>query len=358
MIMRIPEWGLAFIMAIIAHMAMAVGLGGKQEVLIERGPGDGAPLIVGSLVNSFSGDVETEEATEADAVTETGEMAETEDISEAEEVPETPETEPVRETATAPETPEIREIPPVQESRPLEENREIHDAGPVRTSRDLKTAMVTQKLAANIIRPDELSVPEAEELPEPSLNAVLPSPPQEVSEVVHQTAVMEETRKPEIRPIPVKKKFEKKKPAKKKIVKKKAAKKKIIKKKRMAKGARADSRRGGSGGHGRAGGGGKGLGGRAMMSSYQGRVVAHLRRYKFYPKEARRRGIRGLVRVKFTINSAGRVISSRLVSGSGSPVLDSGAHATIRRANPFPSFPKGLGRKRMTFIVPISFNTR
>ncbi len=104
--------------------------------------------------------------------------------------------------------------------------------------------------------------------------------------------------------------------------------------------------------------GGRGEGGQALRSNYKGRIIAHLRRHRQYPREAKRRGIKGTARMRFTLNALGRVLNSRLIASSGSAVLDKGARSTVKRANPFPPFPKGLNKSRWTFTVPIRFNVR
>lgn len=54
------------------------------------------------------------------------------------------------------------------------------------------------------------------------------------------------------------------------------------------------------------------------------RVRAELARSLTYPRAASRRGIEGRVMVSFEIRG-GRVVSSSVVSGSGSPILDEAA---------------------------------
>lgn len=55
-----------------------------------------------------------------------------------------------------------------------------------------------------------------------------------------------------------------------------------------------------------------------------GRVRAELARSLIYPRAASRRGIEGRVMVHFEIRG-GRVVSSSVVLGSGSPILDEAA---------------------------------
>jgi periplasmic protein TonB len=92
------------------------------------------------------------------------------------------------------------------------------------------------------------------------------------------------------------------------------------------------------------------------LSSWQGRVMAHLNRRKRYP----RGGGRGRTFVLFVVDRSGHVRSSRLVRSSGNRALDSAAVALARRASPLPAPPadvkRGMSRIRLT--VPIDYTRR
>lgn len=97
-------------------------------------------------------------------------------------------------------------------------------------------------------------------------------------------------------------------------------------------------------------------GGEAERSNYAGRVVAHLNRHKQFPRTAMQRRVNGTVMVRFSLARDGRVTSARLQRGSGHRVLDEAALAMVRRADPFPPIPPGLGRNSMSFTAPIEFH--
>jgi len=107
-----------------------------------------------------------------------------------------------------------------------------------------------------------------------------------------------------------------------------------------------------------AGGANRQAEGRASVSSYQATLFAHLRRFKQYPAEARRQGIRGTASVTFTVDASGRVVGASLSGSSGAAILDREALAIVRRASPFPPMPAGLGQPRMTVRAPIRFDIR
>jgi periplasmic protein TonB len=92
--------------------------------------------------------------------------------------------------------------------------------------------------------------------------------------------------------------------------------------------------------------GARGIGrGRSDNSAnYNGRVHAHLSRYKQYPIVARRAGVQGTVGVKFSIDGSGRVTSVSLTRSAGSTLLDQEAVAMVRRASPLPAPQDGKDR--------------
>ncbi|WP_082610079.1 energy transducer TonB [Bosea sp. Root381] len=87
-------------------------------------------------------------------------------------------------------------------------------------------------------------------------------------------------------------------------------------------------------------------------ASWRGTLLAHLNRYKRFPSGANP----GTVQVAFSIDRSGRVLSARLLSGSGSPALDEEAVAMIRRASPVPAPPAGLGGGTIALAVPVRFS--
>ncbi|NCC36784.1 MAG: energy transducer TonB, partial [Chloroflexia bacterium] len=79
----------------------------------------------------------------------------------------------------------------------------------------------------------------------------------------------------------------------------------------------------GGSGKGSSGKGSSGKGtGAASARGYHGTLAAWLARHKRYPEQARRRQQQGTVRVTFTIDRQGRLLSHRIASSSGHPLLD------------------------------------
>lgn len=88
-------------------------------------------------------------------------------------------------------------------------------------------------------------------------------------------------------------------------------------------------------------------------ASWRGALMAHLNRHKRFPPGAAGTGI---VTVAFTIDRSGRVLSARLVRGSGDAALDAEAVSLPRRASPVPAPPPNVGGGSITLAVPIRFN--
>jgi protein TonB len=112
---------------------------------------------------------------------------------------------------------------------------------------------------------------------------------------------------------------------------------------------------GGGGGlvSGRLGGGGTGLG--TPLGRYKVLVFQALWAQRRYPPVAQRMGYQGDVQVEFTVNAAGDILASKILSGSGYPVLDREGEAILHRVRRFPPFPADLHFHTLTFRVAIPF---
>jgi len=100
------------------------------------------------------------------------------------------------------------------------------------------------------------------------------------------------------------------------------------------------------------------LGAREAQASWRGALTAHLARYKRYPAEAEARHEAGTVRLSFTMDRNGRVLSRHIEGSSGSAALDKEVLSMIERAQPLPRFPPSMPQTRMTLVVPIHFALR
>ncbi|MCF4995388.1 TonB family protein, partial [Pseudomonas syringae] len=80
----------------------------------------------------------------------------------------------------------------------------------------------------------------------------------------------------------------------------------------------------------------------AAKASWQGTLLAHLSKYKKYPRSAQSRGKEGLNRLRFVVDGEGNVLSFELVGRSGNADLDRATLEMIRRAQPLPKPPADM----------------
>jgi periplasmic protein TonB len=95
---------------------------------------------------------------------------------------------------------------------------------------------------------------------------------------------------------------------------------------------------------------------RAEVATWRTQIVTILEHNKRYPADARARGEHGVTRLAFSIDGNGRLLSSRILTSSGSAALDAETLELVRRAQPFPPPPPELAGSELT--VPLSFNIR
>lgn len=91
-------------------------------------------------------------------------------------------------------------------------------------------------------------------------------------------------------------------------------------------------------------------------ANWRGALLAHLNRAKRYPAEARQRREEGTVRLSFSIDRSGRVVSYQMVGSSGSTALDQEALSMIQRASPLPAPPAEVPGSRISLTVPVRFD--
>jgi protein TonB len=97
------------------------------------------------------------------------------------------------------------------------------------------------------------------------------------------------------------------------------------------------------------------------VPSWQSDLLRHLAKFKKYPDEARRRGVEGVVKLKFVVDADGKVLSFELASSSGNPALDRATLDMLRRAQPLPTPPKEAlinGQRELTAPFIYSLDKR
>ena len=92
------------------------------------------------------------------------------------------------------------------------------------------------------------------------------------------------------------------------------------------------------------------------IPTWRSAVAALLERNKRFPADGR--NDRGIAQVAFSIDRRGHVMSSRVVTTSGSVALDRAALDMVKRAQPFPPPPAALPGAEISLTVPVRFNMR
>lgn len=105
-------------------------------------------------------------------------------------------------------------------------------------------------------------------------------------------------------------------------------------------------------------GSGGGAASKAAMVDYQSSVLQMLNRYREYPDRAKRRGIEGQNSVLLVIARDGSISVFKMVSTSGSKLLDRETERMIERVRQFPPFPDDMLEDSITLTIPVVYNLR
>ncbi|MFT3997176.1 MAG: energy transducer TonB [Asticcacaulis sp.] len=87
---------------------------------------------------------------------------------------------------------------------------------------------------------------------------------------------------------------------------------------------------------------------------WRAQLLTHIEKYKRYPAEARLRRHEGVVTVGFRVDPRGKVVTRRLVRGSGVPALDAEALRVLRAASPLP-VPADTALQGQEIVVELEF---
>lgn len=93
-------------------------------------------------------------------------------------------------------------------------------------------------------------------------------------------------------------------------------------------------------------------------ADYYALLSAHLNRKKHYPSEAKKARQQGVVTVRFTVHSDGRISASSIRKSSGHSLLDQATLELMDRVAPLPKFPKSMTKSSVTISLPIDYSLR
>ena len=94
------------------------------------------------------------------------------------------------------------------------------------------------------------------------------------------------------------------------------------------------------------------------MLRYQDMVKQRIEEVRRYPEWAKEQGIEGVAYLRFIVLANGNGREIKLIHSSGSKILDEEAIATIKRASPFPSFPKEIASSSIQMEVSLVFTLK
>jgi len=93
----------------------------------------------------------------------------------------------------------------------------------------------------------------------------------------------------------------------------------------------------------------------AEISEWQQNLVIAIAKAKGYPSLARKKRIEGTVKIKFSLNEFGAIISKSVLESSGHNILDQYAIEIFTKIGKFPTPPSHTAANQLTMIVPINF---
>jgi periplasmic protein TonB len=93
-----------------------------------------------------------------------------------------------------------------------------------------------------------------------------------------------------------------------------------------------------------------------VRATWQKELIAHLDRHKRYPASASLQSAEILL--NFGIDESGRVLSTRIVRGSGDVLFDEAALAMILRSDPVPKPPAIVVQQGLSFTLPVIFRIK
>ncbi|MBN2401262.1 MAG: energy transducer TonB [Spirochaetes bacterium] len=99
----------------------------------------------------------------------------------------------------------------------------------------------------------------------------------------------------------------------------------------------------------------------AAKDTYETLIVKRIQQMKYYPQFAKRMGNEGNVSLKFTLNKKGMLEGNvEIIKPCGYEILNNAGIITIKKAAPYPPFPKELSeiREDITFIVSVEYSLK
>ena len=87
-------------------------------------------------------------------------------------------------------------------------------------------------------------------------------------------------------------------------------------------------------------------------------MVLRIAKAKKYPSQARKKGIEGEVRVRFTIDRYGAILAREIQQSSGNRVLDQAALSVFDQLEKLPTPPQHLSGDEFTLMIPLNYSIK
>ena len=93
-----------------------------------------------------------------------------------------------------------------------------------------------------------------------------------------------------------------------------------------------------------------------IKANYEQTVSLWIKKFQFYPDEAREKGLKGKPVVRIRIDRRGNIRSNLIETSSGYEEIDRAALDMVRRANPVPAVPDDYPQGEVfDFLIPVTF---
>jgi len=96
----------------------------------------------------------------------------------------------------------------------------------------------------------------------------------------------------------------------------------------------------------------------AKYVSYFSRIKQQIQRVWVYPSQGIKGTLSGELTLKFEISKDGNLLSLRLISSSGSNILDANAVKAVRGAAPYYPFPITITKKKLSILATFVYNAK
>lgn len=93
-----------------------------------------------------------------------------------------------------------------------------------------------------------------------------------------------------------------------------------------------------------------------LYKSYFKSIAHQIERVWVYPSEAAKREMSGTLTLRFRISRDGKLMTARVVDGSGHEILDYAAIKAVKEAGPFDPFPANIDKDKLSILATFIYS--